>query len=196
MMNGYITLLHFKIGAIVMGIKMMIIALSIDRIDPNKDYCPENCRWITKHENYANTSKTKYIESYGLKFNYSEWSILLGYDNRYIGKQIWKNGLENVQNEINEKTKKAIDESKGTFPILFFDNENRKKNVVKKKKIVTMYDRAKKLTVNGITKSCREWSTELGFHIEHFNRMINEKGTIFTINTIKKLLKENQSLNK
>ena len=32
--------------------------LSIDRIDPNKDYCPDNCRWITLSENVARTHNT------------------------------------------------------------------------------------------------------------------------------------------
>ena len=31
--------------------------LSIDRIDPNGDYCPENCRWITLSENVARANK-------------------------------------------------------------------------------------------------------------------------------------------
>lgn len=31
--------------------------LSIDRIDHNGDYCPENCRWITISENVARANK-------------------------------------------------------------------------------------------------------------------------------------------
>lgn len=33
--------------------------LTIDRIDPNKDYCPENCEWVTRSENSRRMHQTR-----------------------------------------------------------------------------------------------------------------------------------------
>lgn len=45
--------------------------LTIDRIDPNDGYCPENCRWITRSENTARANKNhksrKLIRGEGLQ---------------------------------------------------------------------------------------------------------------------------------
>lgn len=60
--------------------------LSIDRIDPTKDYCPENCRWIPIHENSSNKSTTRHIEVDGVTKNGNEWSIFLGFPETYINR--------------------------------------------------------------------------------------------------------------
>src|SRR5690606_30613959 len=35
--------------------------LTLDRIDPEGDYCPENCRWVTIEEQNNNKSNTIFI---------------------------------------------------------------------------------------------------------------------------------------
>ena len=58
--------------------------LKIDRIDVNKNYCPENCRFITQKEQCRNTRKNKYITYKGIKKCYSEWEEILHIPKGYI----------------------------------------------------------------------------------------------------------------
>lgn len=48
--------------------------LTIDRIDNNCDYCPQNCRWITRSEQSNNTSKSVMIEFNGKCQTLAQWS--------------------------------------------------------------------------------------------------------------------------
>ena len=53
-------------------------SLSLDRIDSDGDYCPENCRWVT---NYTQNNNKKNIKKYsfnGEEHSLSEWARKLG----------------------------------------------------------------------------------------------------------------------
>ena len=51
--------------------------LTIDRKDENKDYCPENCRWITMENNLKYKSTTHLIEVDGEVHTGKDWSKIL-----------------------------------------------------------------------------------------------------------------------
>lgn len=51
--------------------------LEIDRIDNDGDYCPSNCRFITKREN-TSRAKSKYITYGGKTLSMRGWSLLIG----------------------------------------------------------------------------------------------------------------------
>ena len=65
-------------------------AYTIDRIDGEKDYCKENCRWATKKEQARNRTNTKYIEFRGERKPLAEWCEILGLDYSNTNKRIWR----------------------------------------------------------------------------------------------------------
>ena len=51
--------------------------LTLDRIDSNGNYCPENCRWATRKEQNRNKDNLKYVEYQGEVHPVVEWSEIL-----------------------------------------------------------------------------------------------------------------------
>ena len=59
---------------------------SIDRIDVNGDYCPENCRWAIFIEQMNNTRRNSYVIYKGNKMSVSEFSRISGISNQSTSK--------------------------------------------------------------------------------------------------------------
>ena len=52
--------------------------LTIDRIDNNKGYCPDNCRWIPFSQQSANRRCVRILEKNGEAHTLAEWSRITG----------------------------------------------------------------------------------------------------------------------
>lgn len=90
--------------------------LSIDRIDPDGDYSPYNCRWITMQEQQRNKSNTIHIyynndlytigelaEYYGCTYKDLKYRYYNGELNTYLN-QAYYNNMQNIINQIHNNT--------------------------------------------------------------------------------------------
>lgn len=67
--------------------------LSLDRIDNNKNYSKDNCRWASRIEQSNNTRQNVLLEHNGEKLTLAEWGRKLGI-NRNTFKKRYRNGWE------------------------------------------------------------------------------------------------------
>lgn len=86
-------------------------SMSIDRIDSNKDYCPENCQWIPLSEN-SRKAGSKYITVNGITKNQAQWSLYLGMPRHFITEYKKKHSIEEIKKLIESYMKENGDRGK------------------------------------------------------------------------------------
>lgn len=66
--------------------------LTIDRIDNDGDYSPQNCRWVTMETNCNNRASCHFITAFGETHSLKEWSEILGISYNTLKKRIIDHG--------------------------------------------------------------------------------------------------------
>lgn len=74
--------------------------LTIDRIDSNKDYCPENCRWIPLEENVRRAGRVTWIEIDGKNMTGRQWADYLQIGTNTINTAIREHGIDKAKELI------------------------------------------------------------------------------------------------
>lgn len=68
--------------------------LTIDRIDSDKDYCPENCQWISLEDNARKAGKVNWVTVNNETLTGRQWSERFNLSNHTINDYIRKYGVE------------------------------------------------------------------------------------------------------
>lgn len=67
--------------------------LTIERIDPNGNYCPENCTWIPRSNQNDNTRKTVRFEYKGQTKTLKQWAVSFGINYNTLYNRLFTYGI-------------------------------------------------------------------------------------------------------
>ena len=96
---------------------------SLDRIDNNKGYSPENCRWVTQSENCRNKGNNILITKDGVTKTATEWAEILGLNPKTVMQRANKSNDVDVILDTQKRAHrsntgvKGISYSKGNFRV-------------------------------------------------------------------------------
>jgi hypothetical protein len=79
---------------------------SIDRIDNEKGYSPDNCKWATRKEQHRNTRRNVWIEFNGQRKVASDWAAEYGISATTLKYRIFKAGWD-VEKALTTPTKQS-----------------------------------------------------------------------------------------
>lgn len=82
--------------------------LTIDRIDENKWYCPENCRWVAMKDNarYKSTTKITYVD--GVGHTGRDWADILNVGTNVINTMLRERGEDVTKEFIRRRLKDVL----------------------------------------------------------------------------------------
>ena len=64
--------------------------LTIERIDVNGNYCPENCKWIPPEEQYYNKTTNVYLNIYGIDYTLSQVARMFNVDYNVLWRSYYR----------------------------------------------------------------------------------------------------------
>lgn len=85
--------------------------LTIDRINVNLGYSPNNCRWVTKSQQCNNRRNNVFLEYNGEKHSLAEWAKIMGMSTQAFWQRVNSN-LSNQLRIFNKKDNRTLKRNK------------------------------------------------------------------------------------